>query len=254
MANKTKIVYLRNPRVGSSAFITMLKDLEESGYIEKYNDEHRPHEKIREQVLKNKGKDFWNSSIKVVSVRNPWDQHVSYFLKTRSVGDNNICISSEIAKNFGKLPKHIQKKYINDFREIVDQQLKYVRGEVSDIYDEESIHRVPAGKFVNAVRNFLAKTYKTDQIYIHEGKSIADYCIRMEKDFLQRDLEQFMKYINVPVDSVFVQRYIAGANKINFENPNHYDYQMFYNDKTIQAVEEIRKLEIEIHGYKYEEK
>lgn len=249
--DKIKVVYLRNPRVGSSAFIGMLKALQRDGHIDAYFGTHHSHKQIREKVYENKGKQFWDGSIKVVSVRNPWDQHVSYFLKTRKKEDNDIYKKFGIAKNFRKLPKRIQKKYINDFRVIVDQQLKYIRGEVSDVYDADSWHCMKQGKFKNAVRNNLARLGKLDQIYIHEGKSVADYCIRMEQSFLENDLEQFMKKINIPMANRYTQRYVAGAKRANYDNSDHYNYKEFYDTITMQAVKEIRKLEIDLHGYEF---
>lgn len=248
---KNKIVYLRNPRVGSSAFISMLEGFHSDGYIDVYSGTHSPFNQVQEEVLKNKGKQFWDNSIKVVSVRNPWDQHVSFFLKTRKITQKTNDLNS-IAKKFKTLPGREQEALINNFREVVSQQLKYIRGEVSDVYDAASIHGLKKpGKDQNAVRNSLARLYKIDQIYIHEGKSLADCCIRMEESFLENDLKQFIKKINVSMDSPRVQQYIAGAGRINYNNQEHYNYQEFYDSNTEQAVKEIRKLEIDLHEYKF---
>ena len=248
--DKIKVVYLRNPRVGSSAFISMLNALQRDGYIDTYYGTHQPLDRIEEKVFEDKGKQFWDSSVKVVSVRNPWDQHVSFFLKTRKSTQLGNDLHN-IAKKFKTLSGHEQKAFINNFREVVSQQLKYIRGEVSDVYDADSLHCVKTGKFKNAVRNNLARLYKIDQIYVHEGKSVADYCIRMEECFLEKDLEQFMKKINASMDYPHAQQYVAGAKRLNYDNPDHYNYQEFYDRKTIQAVREIRKLEIDLHGYKF---
>lgn len=247
---KIKVVYLRNPRVGSSAFISMLNALQHDGYIDTYTGGHHPLIRVQEKISENKGKQFWDSSIKVVSVRNPWDQHVSFFLKTRKSTQHGNDLHN-IAKKFKALPNHEQQVFINNFREVVSQQLKYIRGEVSDVYDADSIHCNKNGKFKNAVRNNLARLGKIDHIYIHEGKSVADCCIRMEQSFLENDLEQFMKKINTSMDNRRVQSYIAGAKRVNYDNSDHYDYREFYDRKTMQAVKEIRKLEIDLHGYKF---
>lgn len=243
---KKNIMYFRNPRVGSSNFIALLTKMVREGHI---NDMqavgHCSYEIAKSECIKSKGIKFWNNSIKVVQIRNPWDQHVSFFLKTRKLDRS----TDQIAKTFKDLPERKQKAYIDDFQEVVKQQLKFIKGESNMVYDAKSVHANKKGKRINAVDNPLAQTYRLDFIYTCDGKNMADYTIRMEKQYLQNELENMLKDINVPLR--LATFYTNEAKRVNYNNDSHFDYKEFYDEYTKNAVYEIRKIEIDLHKYNF---
>jgi len=216
------IVLLKPKRTGTTAMAALLAKMCKNRHINSmYLRGHAPANQLKAQCIRERGEDYWKTSKTLVNIRNPWDHHVSLFLMTDNTGSRNLSVSSRnshTAKIFNKLTTSEQTLIIENFRLHVEKQ---INGDARSLYRQH---------------------YR----YTIEGKIIADYIIRMEPEYIFNDLELFSRECNIPI--TYANQYAAKTRKIVC-NSNHFDYRQFYDNKTKNAVAEIRAFEIDAHKY-----
>lgn len=245
-----KIIYFRNRRVASSATQALFTNMKKEGYIDDWfgSGAHGPADRVKQMCIEQKGIKYWNQAIKVVSVRNVWDQHVSIFLMTRK---EVHCKSNDLAKIFKTLPKRIQSEYIKEFRDLVDLQLQHWNN-TSGLTEHSNVKLYDAGSRTDKPQNLPAPFGHNlggyHHVYTIDRKPIVSHIIRMELEHLHSDLCRLLKDLNCPEH--YADNFVESAKQF-VTAPGHYDYRDFYNHETIKAIRTIKKAEIDILGYNF---
>ena len=220
------LIYFRTKRVGSSAFYGGLRMLDNKNYIRSWwGKTHMPVTRVKKLCIQEKSMNYWNQSIKVVGIRNPWSQQVSRFLML-SPGDNHMCAPGTDITTADGL-----ENLICGFREYMKRVID-INGNIN--------------------RKLIHSDYSVENWKIHAdgNKSLADVFIRLED--LEGSLRNLATHLECEPDDVL--KCFQAELKLNpkkKEHVNRYNWKDFYDIETKNIVYKLRKKEINFFKYKF---
>jgi len=239
--NKIKAFYLRNQRVGSTSFLGTFGGLSplmtESCHASYEFAEHRYNLRKKNE----KGFTEWEDLHKIVSVRNPFDQHVAQYFKRKGIG----------TKEFGAQTPKVQKRIIENFMMHVDSQYIFFK----DAIENKITNNELTGKFA---RSAFLQCYICWPIYTFKNEIMTSLCIKGDGPHLEKDLLEMLKLLDLrdcpdarKRCSIYLKKsiergYTGGKRREVFR-----DYKNFYNPETKKKVRQMRAMEINAHNYKF---
>jgi hypothetical protein len=260
--NKIKAFYLRNQRVGSTSFLGTFGGLSplmtESCHASYEFAEHRYNLKKKNEG----GLTEWEDLHKIVSVRNPFDQHVAQYFKIngKAIRHNTkgykpildkIPPDQRVTKEFNVQTPKVQKRIIENFMMHVDSQYIFFK----DAIENKITNNELIGKFA---RSAFLRCYICWPIYTFKNEIMTSLCIKGDGPHLEKDLLEMLKLLDL-LDcpdarkrcSIYLKKsikrgYTGGKRREVFR-----DYKNFYNPETKKKVRQMRAMEINAHNYKF---
>ena len=256
---KTKTLYLRNQRVGSSRFMgTLIKNFTACERIVKhcyYEEAKRIYES---RLTENPKQTKWKDLHLICSVRNPWEQHISIFFRKRGIGlmrtlDGDFDLSNKkngLSAQFFNQNKKIQNLIIDNFKQTVSEQYDHFKNFKSKKTNQTIDQAISSGD--TPATSAFQFCYINWPIYTLNNEIMTSLCIKTDGPNIKQDIQTYVKLSGLDENSKYVQkymnRYISYACS---RTDNKRDHHKFYDKEAREKVAEMRAMEINAHKYKF---
>lgn len=255
---KTKTLYLRNQRVGSSRFMgTLTKNFRGCERMTKhcyYEDAKRIYES---RLMENPNQTKWKDLHLICSVRNPWEQHISIFFRKRGFdlmrtldGDFDLSNKKSLASQFFNQNKKIQNLIIDNFKQTVSEQYNHFKNFKSKKTNQTIDQTISSGDTPD--KGAFQSCYINWPIYTLNNEIMTSLCIKTDGPNIKQDIQTYVKLSGLDENSKYVQKYINRyIGYVYSRTDAKRDHRKFYDKEAREKVAEMRAMEINAHEYKF---
>ena len=200
-------------RTAGSSLSYMLKELESHNLIKLIDCGHRPYVKC-EQYCESVLKGSWNSGVKVSTVREPYENTISLYVRSNGVKGVGSNLSSLIPNADAELRKKMTKQFQDQIKNNDGRAMCEMRRQGEILFD-------PSGKIAH------------------------DYIVKFET--LNQDIVQLLKNLDILDNAKKLKYYNRFVQRANAKSP--IDIDEWFDKETKDIVYNIRKREFITFNY-----